>query len=144
LKGPIQSVEVSYFLHATEDSEKVDAAVVDFLGMACSPETEKMEGHFGNAIVDVRFRLTGEEASRALENMVAKLPRELKNELAGGIAGAIDEHSALYLRFDKQKLVLGAVAAGGSDPVRVRVKPRSYLVRGRPGEFYANLLGRGG
>jgi RNA binding exosome subunit len=140
LQGPIQSIEVSYIVHATEDPQTLAKAVKTLLSVDVVPEEERMEGHFGNAITRVRYHLTGEDAAAALGRIAAHLPAPTKDMLKRGIGELVDEHSALYLRFDKQRLVAGGLEEGTSDPVRIRVKPRVFLLRGSAKEFYSKIL----
>jgi RNA binding exosome subunit len=141
LKGPIQSVEVTYLIHATEDEKKVEEAVGQVLAVKAQPVIERLEGHFGNEILSVRLHLTGDEAARALGSLVERLPKDLKAGFLANIGAFVDEHSALFLRLDKQKLVSGTLALGSGDSVRLKVKPRLFLLRGRAAEFYASLIG---
>jgi RNA binding exosome subunit len=143
LRGPIQSVEVTYLLHATEDGEKVNAKVRELVIAEEPPEVEEMEGHFGNKISRVRFHLTGESASRAFESMAARFPGEFRSRLESELDAHLDEHSALFFRLDKQLLMRGTFELGTADPVRVKVKPRGYMVKGDPKEFYLALLSGG-
>ena len=140
LKGLIQSIEVSYIVHSTEDPQTLAKAVTTLLSVDKVPEEEPMEGHFGNAITRVRYHLTGEDAAAALGSIAVHLPALTKDKLKRGIGELVDEHSALYLRFDKQRLVLGMLEEGTGDPVRIRVKARVFLLRGRAKEFYSEIL----
>lgn len=144
MKGPVQSVEVSYLVHATEDSDKLMAAVSAALSIATPPDEERMEGHHGNPITRVRYHLTGDAAAGVLGQISAKLGEEAKHKVAGSLGESLDEHSDLYLRFDKQRLVEGILEEGTGDAIRVRVKLRGYMVRGRITEFYSRLLFGGG
>ena len=144
MKGPIQSVEVSYFLHATEDQERVNSAVMQLTAAEVGPEVEEVEGHYGNKIVMVRLHLTGDDAARAVRRIAERLPDQLKDQLTKEMGAHLDEHSALFLRFDKQRLVSGSLALVSADPVRVKVKPRIFLIRGGAPLFYSKLLREGG
>ena len=138
---PIQSVEVTYLVHDTEDTERVVASVQKQIEVAARPELEELEGHFGNRISRARLRLTGEEASRALLNAVAKMPQPVKEEIAAGLGSYLDEHSALFLRFDKQMLVSGSLALAGADPIRLKVKPRAFMMKDGAPDFFLRILG---
>jgi RNA binding exosome subunit len=140
LKGSIQSIEVSYILHATEDPQTLTKAITSMLSVDAVPVEERLEGHFGNAITRVRYRFIGEDAAAALGSIAAHLPALTKDRLKGDIGELVDEHSALYLRFDKQSLVAGTLEEGTADPVRIRVKPRVFLLRGGAKEFYSKIL----
>ena len=140
LKGPIQSVEVSYFVHATEDAGTISKAVSAFLPDNVRPVEERVEGHFGNPIVWVRYHLTDDDAGTVIDRLAESLSSPTKDRLEGNINELIDEHSALYLRFDKQFLVMGRLEVGTGDPVRIRVKPRKFLLRAGAKEFYREVL----
>jgi RNA binding exosome subunit len=140
LKGQIQSVEVSYFVHATEDRAKVDGAVAALLGALGEKEAESVEGHFGNQIIMVKIHLTREGATFAVRNLFSKMPLQVKESLRRDLERHMDEHSALYLRLDKQKLLSNEVALSESDPVRVRIKPRLYALGGSAAQLYRGLL----
>ncbi len=143
MKGPIQSVEVTYFVHATEDQEKVGEAVRGTLGIVSPPETEMLEGHFGNKIVHVKHHLTGDEASSALSSLAKAMSAEAMEDVLRDLGQMIDEHAALYVRLDKQSFLAGRLTFAKGDPVRVRVKPRLFLMKGGAEEFFRKALGGG-
>jgi RNA binding exosome subunit len=143
LESKIQSVEISYLVHSTEDKKKLSRGVEEMLKMDVPWRTEELEGHYGNKIVRVSYRVTGESASSFFANLVSSLPEEAKKELSRDLERMMDEHSALYLRLDKQSLISGRLALGGADPIRLRVKPRLFLLKGGAAEFYRNALGVG-
>jgi RNA binding exosome subunit len=140
VKGAIQSLDVSYLLHATEDPERVAAAVRWLVGSEAPFESEEMEGHFGNSIRKVSAHLHGEDATRAFARLMARMPRALRESVAKEIDGLIDEHSSLYLRFDKQRLVQDEIATGYGEAIRLKVKPRTYLVHGHARDFFLGQL----
>ena len=140
MKGPIQSVEVSYLVHATEDPLILAKAVSDLLALDALQEEEKLEGHFGNPIIRVRCHLTGEEATAAVERIAVRLPAQMRDKLEREMGELVDEHSALYLRFDKQCLVGGTLEEGTGDSIRFKVKPRGFLRREGASEFYSKVL----
>ena len=142
MKGVIQSLEVTYLVHATEDREKIRKAVAGVLGRETEPEAEVLEGHFGNRIVSERVHLTGEEAESGFGHLLDSLPAGVLDQVVSELDSRLDEHSALFVRLDKQSLVSGPVSLGTSDPVRVKVKPRAFMVKGGAAKFYARLLRR--
>ena len=141
LKGPIQSVEVTYLIHATEDKARVEGAIAKVLAIEAQSVVERLEGHFGNEILSARLHIVGEEANLAFRAVLARLPKDLKAALLANIGAFIDENSSFFLRLDKQRLVAGTLALGSGDSVRLKVKPRLFLLRGRAAEFYARLIG---
>jgi RNA binding exosome subunit len=141
VSSSVQSLEVSYFIQMTEDEEKVRKAVSALLGGEFPEEREKAEGHFGNAIVWVRIHLTGDEAETALRRIVSRMEREDREAVLSGLRGMLDEHGALYIRLSKQVLLMrGSAVLASSDPVRVKVKPRSYVMKRDPEGFYSGFF----
>jgi RNA-binding protein len=144
MSSAVQSLELSYFLHATEDEEKVRRAVAALLGGDLPVERQEAEGHHGNQIIWIRHRLTGDDAGAALRKIVSQLGEDERMAILGDLGNALDEHNALYIRLSKQVLVMkGTAVLTSSDPIRVKVKPRSYLLKGDPARFYARLLEKG-
>ncbi len=143
MKGPVQSVEVSYLVHMTEDKERLVKAVGRTLGLEAPGAEESLEGHHGNVIVRVEYHVTSDAASALFDRLVSALPAEAKREVASDLGTLMDEHSALYLRLDKQALVVGRLALGGEESVRVRVKPRLFALKGSALEFYRAAFGEG-
>lgn len=140
MKSLIQSMEVSYFIHATEERLRVDDAVASLIGAQDEPSEVVVEGHFGNPIVMASFRLSGEQAQSAASALFSKMPPDVREGLRRNLGDHMDEHSALYLRLDKQSLVAGEVALTDSDPVRVKVKPRLHALGGSAARFFAGML----
>ena len=140
MKSGIQSLDVSYILHATENADKVSAAVGALVGDQPRFELQEMEGHFGNSIRMVSLHLHGEEATRAFARIRAEMPEALRKSVALDIDRVVDEHSSLYLRFDKQRLVQGVVAAGYDDAIRLKVKPRAFLMHGHARDFFLSQM----
>ncbi len=145
MSSSVQSLEVSYFLQMTEDEDKVRRAVAGLLGRDVPEERQEAEGHHGNAIVWIRHHLAGDEAEAALMRVVSLLGAEERKTIIRDLDSLLDEHNALYIRLSKQVLVMrGGAVLASSDPIRVKVKPRSHLVKDDPGGFYARLLERDG
>jgi RNA binding exosome subunit len=144
MPSELQSLEISYFIQATEDEAKVRKAVAALVGGDLPEERQEAEGHHGNQIVWIRHHLTGEEAAAGLKGIVSHLGADEKRTILEDLASGLDEHNALFVRLSKQVLVMkGTAVLASSDPVRVKVKPRSYLLKSDPADFYARLLGVG-
>ena len=142
MKGPVRSLEVTYLLHATEDPERVSSAVAEMIAAGAPAQVDDLRGHYGNSISRVRIHLTGDDAQNAFDRIKSRLGGEQKAELVGNLGRYLDEHAALFLRFDKQRLVRGSLSLESADPVRVKVKPRPFLLGHDAVSFYANLLGK--
>ena len=141
MSSAVQSLEVSYFIQMTEDEEKVRRAVAAMVGGDLPEERQEAEGHHGNKIVWIRMHLTGDEAEAALRQIISRIDPDERRAIMGGLGAMIDEHYALYMRLSKQVLVMrGSAVLASSDPVRVKVKPRSHMVKRDPEGFYSRLF----
>ncbi len=144
MDSEVQSLEISYFVQATEDEDKIKRAVAALVGRDLPEERQEAEGHHGNKIVWVRHHLTGEDAEAGLRGIVSHMGEDEKEAILGGLDSGLDEHNALYLRLSKQVLVMkGNAVLASSDPIRVKVKPRSHQVKRDPAGFYSQLLEKG-
>jgi RNA binding exosome subunit len=142
-KSEVDSVEVSFFLHATEDRQRVVETVKGRLGMGVEPTYQEMEGHFGNRITRVSFEVKKEDAQRVFEAVSRLLLKAGGSELKANLGEFLDERGSLYLRLDKQEFMRGSYAFGSGDPVRIKVRPRAFAARGDPVGFYRRLMGLG-
>jgi RNA binding exosome subunit len=124
-KPPIAYVDVRVFVHATEDAEKVLAAVRNILpvevGEAAVFRKAGLSGHHGNPILLFEARL---EDKKALPEVLRKFGVGLaaldKEELASELRLHLERRN-LYLRFDKQAAFRGKLRFSRVDPIRVRV-----------------------
>ena len=113
------------FAHATEDPEKVLAAVRNILPLELGEDgvfrKTSLAGHHGNPIVVFEKRLTDKkELSLVLKRIGERLNVLDKEALAGDLRRHLERHD-LYLRFDKQAAFQGKVRFSRVDPVRFKV-----------------------
>lgn len=100
-------LSITVFCHETEDKNKILSSLVDFFGnILNSGETleTKVEGHFGNSISIIEYKLPPKSAKEiadklfnALESADLILLLSTLNERFEG--------SKLHLRVDKQRLI---------------------------------------
>jgi RNA-binding protein len=124
-KPPIGYVDLRVFVHATEDPEKVIAAVKNLLPteLAETAQFEKssLTGHYGNPITLFTSKLTDK---KALPVLLQKLGENLnaldKESLLQNIKLHVEKHN-LYLRFDKQSAYLGTFRFTQNDPIHLKI-----------------------
>lgn len=138
------AAEVDIVLHATEDHQKVLAAVEKALGVpAAGFAGEQSEGHFGNKIVLMKASIASKDAAALAARIMSSLNSPDRQELADHVEEYSDEKGNLYLRMDKQRMCQGRVSLAESDAVRVKFKPvRRYRPSGNV-EAYRGLLSLG-
>src|SRR5437870_13118189 len=98
----IQSVEVPFFVHATEDESRLVESVNSFFSLS-EPEVEELEGHFGNRISHVTYRVTREGAARLFSRIVALLSGEETVAILGDRGKNIVERGVLDVRLNKHE-----------------------------------------
>lgn len=125
---PVAYVDVRFCAHATEDLDKVMAAVQNILPSDHVEDVtfkrSSLEGHYGNPITFFETRIKDKETVRALvENLSAKFSSLDKEELGRTINRCVEKGS-LYIRLDKQAALQGKIKLVTSDPIRIRIRFR--------------------
>jgi RNA binding exosome subunit len=136
------SAEVNLVIHATEDQDKVLAAVEKALAIpAADFQQEPSEGHFGNRIISLKTMVA---SSRQAGDLAARIISMLNSADRQHLSDMVDEYSDergnLYLRLDKQRLCQGKATLAEADSVRFKFKPvRRYKPSGNI-DSYRGLL----
>ncbi len=124
-KPPIGYIDVRVFAHATEDSEKVLAAVRNLLpinlGESVIFQKTPLTGHHGNPIILFKAKL---EDKKVLLEVLQKIGTGLtsldKEQLECDVKLHLEKRD-LYLRFDKQFAFQGEVRFSQNDPIHFKV-----------------------
>jgi RNA binding exosome subunit len=124
-KPPIAYMDIRVFAHATEDHEKVQAAVRDLLPDELAQtlvfEKTSLTGHYGNPITLFTAKLTDKKLlPAALERLGMGLNSLDKEELSLNLKLHLEKGN-LYLRFDKQSAYLGNIKFTQNDPVHFKI-----------------------
>ena len=124
-KLPIGYIEIRVFAHATEDTEKVLAAVrhtlPEALGESLIFEKTALTGHHGNPIVLFEAKLEDRQTlPSALQRIGSGLTALDKETLDSELKLHLDKGN-LYLRFDKQQAFLGELRFSSNDPIHFKV-----------------------
>ncbi len=117
-------VELRAFVHATEDEDKVVAAMRTVM-----PEgelrREVLVGHFGNPLVALSVRT--EKAAEVREFWRHLVAARGKAEVFRDLETRIDEDGVYHLRIDKQRAYLGKIEhASSADVIDVRAKVAAF------------------
>ncbi len=124
-KPPIAYIDIRVFAHATEDPEKVQAAVRNLLPMELAEtlifQKTSCTGHHGNPIILFTSKLTDKKLlPTAMEKIGENLGALDKEELNRDLKLHIEKGN-LYLRFDKQSAFLGAPKFSHNDPIHLKI-----------------------
>ncbi len=140
LEISFSSIQVSFFVHATEDASWLCDAVCAQLGISREElEIQKLSGHFGNEVFSVRAHLTGKKANEISRNIFERMDYSSRKKAAAELSKSVDEHDALYLRFDRQSLEMG-LSLSDNEPIHVKLKPANRRDRESILRAYSELL----
>jgi len=111
--------------HATEDSEKVLAAVRNLLTLELNEsvvfQKTQLTGHHGNPIILFETKL---EDKQALPSVLQKIGSGLtsldKEQLDSDMKTHLEKRN-LFLRFDKQSAFQGEVRFSQNDPIHFKI-----------------------
>lgn len=123
----VATVEVSFFVHATEDLEKVFEAVWRILPEENAEEItfggRDLRGYYGNPIRAFKAVIRKKPIIAAvINNLSTTLEAEDKEYLYKNLERHLNGKSKLYLRLDKQAAYLGYVKLGYSDPIHITMR----------------------
>jgi RNA binding exosome subunit len=126
VRPPISSAQVHVHCHATEDEDKVLAALRTLLPGEVAVERSELEGHHGNPIVVIGARVRDRsKLSEIWERIVRSgelTPPEVERRM--------DERCTLHLRFDKQAAFGGRLRlTDGGDSIHLRLRVKAFPPR---------------
>ena len=121
----VRQVELSVFIHATEDRAKVIKAVHNLFpkGAEVPRYIEgDLDGYFGDPIISLRFvEKHRRPATEFFDNLIKNLSSLDYLTLLDELPQRIDETKNLYIRFDKQKAFLGKLMLEHHDPIKAKI-----------------------
>ncbi len=119
-------VEARAFCHATEDEEKVLAAIRTVLPEG-DVQRDALEGHHGNPLVALAVRIdTAARMKDAWRRIVTGLGTE---EALASLEDRMDDDGVYHLRLDKQAAFLGRIArpeSPANDVIDLRAKVAAF------------------
>ena len=122
----IQHLEITTFVHSTEDHVKVVKAVSNlFPESTDSPPYEqvKLTGIFGDSISMLKWVIKNRRpATEVMDNVIRGLSSMDLLELSESLGLRIDENKNFYLRLDKQKAFTGVIKIEKHDPIRLKAR----------------------
>ncbi|MGQ0536820.1 MAG: RNA-binding domain-containing protein [Methanobacteriota archaeon] len=121
----IAYVELRTFCHATEEPDRVLAALRSVAGPDVDVTSIESVGHHGNKIRILTGRLEGRAAIDGFLRRVLEGPETA--DLVSDIGPRLDEEGGIFLRFSKQAAYGGDLRlAADDDVVQVRVKAVTF------------------
>ena len=124
-KPSVGYIDVRVFAHATEDAEKVLAAVRNILpvelGEGAVFKKTRLTGHHGNPIVLFETKLADKQLlPGVLRKIGVGLPVLDKETLDSDLKLHLEKRN-LYLRFDKQFAFQGEARFSQNDPIHFKI-----------------------
>jgi RNA binding exosome subunit len=138
----VHSVNISVFVHATEDEDKVLHALKIFLPDDAKVQKELATGHYQNPIEILTVKIKRpRDIIKFLDLIKRNLPKNDINKLLSDLENYVDDEGVFFIRIDKQEAVRNSIRLGNNNPILVRVKVAAYPARkGKALEVARGLL----
>jgi len=131
-KTPIAYIDIRVFAHATEDLDKVLAAVRNVLPSNSVDnivfKKSNLTGHHGNPIILCETRI---KERGAVQTLAEKLSQGLSMLDKESLSNEIGEHvdrGNLYVRLDKQSAYLNRFRLGSADPIHLKIHFKKHTI----------------
>jgi len=123
---PIAYIDIRVFAHATEDAEKVLAAVhnvlpTELVGKVAFKKTG-LTGYYKNPLILFETRVKEKDALEAIFEKLASNLDSLDKELLNNEINQHLDKGNLYIRFDKQSAYLNELKLCSTDPIHFRIR----------------------
>ncbi|MEM2007389.1 MAG: RNA-binding domain-containing protein [Sulfolobales archaeon] len=120
-------LELSAFVHSTEDEEKVLSALLNTVPAELRSSfiqqirTQSLEGYYGNIIKLVKLLVGRSTASNVLKHVLCSMSKTDREILLSTLESRVESRrTRLHIRLSKQDLYLGRVVLSeGSDVIKV-------------------------
>ena len=123
---PVQHLEITTLVHATEDHIKVVHAVSNLFPehIEMPPYNEvKFTGVFGESIAMLKWVLKNRRpATETFNKVITGLNSIDLHQVQESLGDRIDENKNMYLRVDKQKAATGVIRLDNRDSIRIKAR----------------------
>ena len=125
---PVSMIEVSLFVHATEDLDKVMESLKNVLGdniANISFHRDDLQGHYGNPIIFLKAKIREDALIKGImEALAERIENADRGYLLSNAERCTDDKGSFFLRLDKQAAYLGRIVASQADPIHIKIRPR--------------------
>lgn len=140
---PVKSAVVRVYIHATEDESKVLEAVANIIPgeilKKAEVSVEEYEGHYGNPIKVVTYRVRGRLAEEVLRSILSRLSSIDRSQVRASLEDRVDSSGTLHIRLSKQEAFQGRVVLYEADDV-VKIEIGFTGGRGKAIREYEDLI----
>ena len=119
---PLHYVDLRAFCYATEDDQRVEAALRTFLPEGAELDRAESAGHHGDRILVVSARVERADEMRHVLDRLAEL--DDVDSVVEELDERVDDNCAFYLTLDKQAAFHGEIRRG--DGITFRSKVEAY------------------
>ena len=123
---PIAYIDISFFAHATEDSDKVLEAARKVIPPEYAGEVtfkkSNLKGDYGNPIIFHAAKIKEDETIEALIRHISSNLTALDRETLSQEFELRLDNGIFYLRLDKQAALKGSIKLCRADPIHIRIR----------------------
>jgi RNA binding exosome subunit len=122
----ISSIEISYFIHATENQKKVNSSILNIIPTNIMDKIHfdilTLKGDYGNPIIYKKTKINSySKITEILKNISNKLSLLDKNKIKQEFNLRLKKRN-LFIRLNKQLAFIGKVRLCQADPIRIIIK----------------------
>ena len=126
----VHSVNISVFVHATEEEDKVLNVLKRFLSEDAKVQKEHATGYFRNPIDILTVKITKpRDTAKFLDLIRQNLSKDDIHKILNDLNRYVDDEGVLFIRINKQEAARNSFKLGKKDPILVRVKIAAYPAR---------------
>jgi len=126
----VHSVNISVFVHATEEEDKVLNVLKRFLSEDAKVQKEHATGHFRNPIDILTVKITKpRDTAKFLDLIRQNFSKDDIHKILNDLNRYVDDEGVLFIRINKQEAARNSFKLGKKDPILVRVKIAAYPAR---------------
>ena len=126
----VHSVNISVFVHATEEEDKVLNVLKRFLSEDAKVQKEHATGHFRNPIDILTVKITKpRDTAKFLDLIRQNFSKDDIHKILNDLNRYVDDEGILFIRINKQEAARNSFKLGKKDPILVRVKIAAYPAR---------------
>ncbi|BCU70616.1 RNA-binding domain-containing protein [Stygiolobus caldivivus] len=137
-------ISISVFCHETEDRNKILSSLESFFSLNNAEVKDSIvQGHYGNKIEIIEYKMKGKEAQNIFEKVLSSLDKVDLILLVSTLQSRTDK-GKLHLRIDKQRLIEEnkIFLRDGDDVVKLIVSFRNFRNSNEIIEELKNLASR--
>jgi len=117
------SLEVSFFLNATENEQNSIKQIGEYVGTNIFSKVD-VDGYYGNLMHIVTMSITESQTDATLGKILKSISEKDMGIIMASLSSSTDKDGNLHIRIDKQSILEGSIKLSQRDPLKIKIIPR--------------------